>query len=150
VDDIIKYRFRSEKLRNKATLAAGAPVSDVNVDGNKQGNKDLALVGDALIRLAIVDQGYAEGARTGKEQVAVWSVTADRTFLSRGTVVSYDLGRFVVKNPCQGKVVSRTTMASTVEALVGAVWLDSGRNFEQVRAVMKRLGIIDDARRPGY
>ncbi|KAK4148402.1 hypothetical protein C8A00DRAFT_19761, partial [Chaetomidium leptoderma] len=54
----------------------------------------------------------------------------------------------VVKNPCQGEVVSRTTMASTVEALVGAVWLDSGRNFEQVRAVMKRLGIIDDGRRP--
>jgi hypothetical protein len=53
----------------------------------------------------------------------------------------------VIKNPCQGEEVSRTTMASTVEALVGAVWLDSGRNFEQVREVMERLGSVD---RGGY
>ena len=55
----------------------------------------------------------------------------------------HGLGKFVVKNPCQGNSVSRTTTASTVEALVGAAWLDSGRDFEQVQAVMTRLGIVD-------
>ncbi|KAK4150027.1 hypothetical protein C8A00DRAFT_18378, partial [Chaetomidium leptoderma] len=69
----INYRFKSEELRNEATLAAGASVSDVNVHGSAQGNKDLALIGDALIRLVIVDQGYTEGATTGEEhsQVAI-------------------------------------------------------------------------------
>ena len=62
IDDIINYHFRSEELRNEATLAAGASVSDVNIHGIAQGNKVLALIGDALIRLVIVDQGYAEGA----------------------------------------------------------------------------------------
>jgi ribonuclease-3 len=55
----------------------------------------------------------------------------------------HGLDKFVQKNPCQGEDVSQTTMASTVEALLGAAWLDSGRNFEEVRAVMERLEIID-------
>jgi ribonuclease-3 len=67
VDDIINYHFRNEELRYEATLAAGASVSDVNIHGPVQGNKDLALIGDALIRLVIDDQGYAEGATTGEE-----------------------------------------------------------------------------------
>ncbi|RYO94142.1 hypothetical protein DL764_007892 [Monosporascus ibericus] len=64
----ISYYFKNEKLLDEAFLAAGASVSNVRVEGNEQGNKGLALIGDALIRLAIVDQGYVGGARTGKEQ----------------------------------------------------------------------------------
>jgi ribonuclease-3 len=67
IDDIINYHFRSEALRNEATLASGASVSDVNINGLAQGNKVLALIGDALIRLVIVDQGYVEGATTGEQ-----------------------------------------------------------------------------------
>ena len=33
-------------------------------------------------------------------------------------------------------------MVLTVEALVGAVWLGPGKSFEQVKVVMKRLGIL--------
>lgn len=61
IDDIINYRFRSEKL------AAGASVLDVNIDGIAKGNKALALIEHALIRSDIVDQGYAEGAHPGEE-----------------------------------------------------------------------------------
>jgi ribonuclease-3 len=73
IDDIINYHFRSEALRNEATLAAGASASDVNIHGLVQGNKFLALIGDALIRLVIVDQGYAEGATTGEQHSKVRS-----------------------------------------------------------------------------
>lgn len=55
----------------------------------------------------------------------------------------YGLDKFVIKNPCQGESLSQTTMSSTVEALLGAAWLDSGRNFKQVRAVIEKLEIID-------
>ena len=67
ISDIINYQFRSERLRNEATLAAGASVSDVNIDGIAQGNKSLALIGDAIIRLVIVDQCYGEGVDTGEK-----------------------------------------------------------------------------------
>jgi ribonuclease-3 len=67
IDDILNYHFRSEKLRNEALLAEGALVSGVHIDGIAQGNKALALIGDALIRLVIIDQGYQEGAGRGEE-----------------------------------------------------------------------------------
>jgi hypothetical protein len=44
IGDIINYQFRSERLRNEAMLAAGASVSDVNIDGIAQGYKALALL----------------------------------------------------------------------------------------------------------
>jgi hypothetical protein len=56
IGDIINYEFGSEALLYGATLAAGASVSDVNIDGVVHGNKALALIGDALIRLVIVDR----------------------------------------------------------------------------------------------
>ncbi|KAH8753342.1 ribonuclease III domain-containing protein [Diaporthe sp. PMI_573] len=142
LQNIIDYHFKNDKLLNEAILAAGASVSDVQVDGNKQGNKGLALIGDALIRLAIVDQGYADGARTGESSDIVKDRGSNMS-LERDAH-KLDLGKFVIKNPSQGKSVSRSTLASTVEALVGAVWLDSVRDFERVRAVIKRLRIIDD------
>ncbi|RYP48289.1 hypothetical protein DL768_005799 [Monosporascus sp. mg162] len=87
----IGYSFKNDKLLDEALLAAGAPVSDAQVEGNEQGNKGLALIGDALIRLAIVDQGYVDGARTSSGFV-----------MDRGSNISLemdahklDLGRFV-------------------------------------------------------
>ena len=50
----------------------------------------------------------------------------------------------VTKNPCQkGGGVPRTTLASTVEALIGAVWADSESNFAQVQAVIRALGVTE-------
>jgi dsRNA-specific ribonuclease len=34
--------------------------------------------------------------------------------------------------------------ATDMEAIVGAVWIDSGRNFEVVKGVMKSLDIYPD------
>jgi len=44
-------------------------------------------------------------------------------------------------NPAQGRVVSPATMATTVEAILGGVWLDSGNNLWQVKSVMSWLGL---------
>jgi ribonuclease-3 len=43
-----------------------------------------------------------------------------------------NLVEFVVKNPCQKGKPQRTTLASTTEAIVGAVWYDCGKDFETV------------------
>lgn len=41
------------------------------------------------------------------------------------------LDRFVVKNPCQPGQVSPRVMADTVEALIGAAYLDGGAEVAQ-------------------
>lgn len=45
----------------------------------------------------------------------------------------------VTKNPCQNGVVSKTAMASTLEAVMGAAWLDSGKNWLVTREIATRL-----------
>ena len=52
------------------------------------------------------------------------------------------LDKFLVKNPSQGEEAPRTTLASSVEALIGAVWLDSGRDIEKVHLIIEALGIV--------
>lgn len=48
-------------------------------------------------------------------------------------------------NPCQQGKASRTTLASAVEAIIGGVWVDSGRKFESVEGVVQRLcGSFED------
>ena len=47
-------------------MAAAGTSSSNDVPGKQNGNKRLALVGDALIRLIILDDWYADGTSTGK------------------------------------------------------------------------------------
>lgn len=53
------------------------------------------------------------------------------------------LDKAVTGNPSQQGEVPRTTLASTVEALIGAVWKDSGNNFDQVQAAIRALGVFE-------
>ena len=50
------------------------------------------------------------------------------------------LQRFVNTNPSQRHVVSPITMAATMEAILGAVYLDS--SLEEVGEVMRTLGLV--------
>ena len=52
----------------------------------------------------------------------------------------YGLDDFVCRNPSQGFYVSPLTMAATVEAILGAVYLDGGIN--NVSQVMQTLGLV--------
>ena len=52
----------------------------------------------------------------------------------------HGLDAFVHKNPSSGNTVSVGTMADTVEAILGAVWLDC-KNLATVRHVMVTIGL---------
>jgi ribonuclease-3 len=50
------------------------------------------------------------------------------------------LEKFIQTNPCQGmEPPSAAMIATAVEALLGAVWYDSGRNMQMVQGIMGRL-----------
>ncbi|KFY88245.1 hypothetical protein V498_06870 [Pseudogymnoascus sp. VKM F-4517 (FW-2822)] len=103
----------------KAFEAAG--VSELH----KGGNKRLALVGDALIRLAILDGWFPSGASTKEGSNLVSNLASNNAL--KDVVERDNLVKFVVKNPCQKGKPQRTTLASTTEAIVGAVCLHSQR-----------------------
>ena len=71
-----------------------------------------------------------------------------KIFSSIGTnSVLYQRGReqgladMILNNPCNGKSVLKTRLASSMEAIIGVAWIDSGISLEDVRRVMEKLRI---------
>jgi ribonuclease-3 len=51
----------------------------------------------------------------------------------------WQLTKWLKENPCQAGQKAKTTLASTVEAIIGAVWFDCNRNLAEVQRLIKRL-----------
>lgn len=117
------------------------------------GNKRLALIGDALLRLAIVDEWFDEDESrsdaavpmavtlaksvTGECERKVQNVASNKNLQDQGYKIG--LQGVVHSNPCQGGEVPRTAMASTMEAVIGAAWLDSGKDWYTACSIAKVL-----------
>ena len=57
----------------------------------------------------------------------------------KGIAEKWQLTKWLKENPCQTGQGTKTTLASTVEAIIGAVWFDSNRNLAEVQQLIKRL-----------
>jgi ribonuclease-3 len=71
--DIVDYQFSDPILLKEALEVAGACNQPGGVTGDREGNKKLALLGDAVIRLLILDRWYEESSspiRKWHEQMA--------------------------------------------------------------------------------
>ena len=51
----------------------------------------------------------------------------------------WNLSTLLQENPSQSGQEPKTTLASTVEALIGAVWVDCNRNLAEVQDVIRLL-----------
>lgn len=60
VEDVFGYTFADQSYLRLALTAAGAE------EDNWDGNRRLAMVGEAALQLAVLDVGYQEGASRGK------------------------------------------------------------------------------------
>lgn len=66
LEDHIKYSFHDIHLLEEAFVAAGAVESRADVDGDVLGNKRLALIGDAVLRLSVLEEWFPTGESTGR------------------------------------------------------------------------------------
>ncbi|CAI7676664.1 unnamed protein product [Penicillium pancosmium] len=131
----IPYMFEDERLRDEALEAASA-------FSRPEGNKRLALIGDAVLRLILYMHGYVRG----------WSTEQMSDLQSKivGTNVNLSLVGFrrgldgrIRPNPAQNYVQEKL-MATTVEAIIGAVYIDSGENIVVTRQFIVNLGLLPD------
>lgn len=67
VKNELKYNFKENRLLEEALVTSGV-VSGKSSIVERQGNRRLALIGDALIRLELVHNRYLEGATLGKSK----------------------------------------------------------------------------------
>ena len=130
------------------------------------GNRRLAVVGDTALRLALCEDWYLGEEGRGKEKISwKWRYYAElysfialerlsRIVSSVGTnenlnIVGRQLGLQNLINDHPGRIALRKarvegiaplTIASTVEAILGAIYLDGG--MEPVAEVMQKWGIM--------
>ncbi|KAK5997727.1 hypothetical protein PT974_00083 [Cladobotryum mycophilum] len=64
IQNILAYEFRDFELVSEAFQAPGAGQSLSRDNARRHGNKGLAQIGDAVLRLVIIDDGIMEGAST--------------------------------------------------------------------------------------
>lgn len=153
VENIIGYSFSDPLILWEALQAAGAS----RAAGSRHfpdGNKRLAVLGDAILKLVLVSDWYVSADARGK--IGHSEVTsgphheigrASDIVQQVGSNANLDrVGRhhgledFICRSPSQSNYVSPATMTATVEAILGAVYLDSGIN--DVNQVMQRLGMV--------
>ncbi|OOF93982.1 hypothetical protein ASPCADRAFT_209230 [Aspergillus carbonarius ITEM 5010] len=132
---IIGYTFTNQALLYEALHAAGGFY--VSMAARRDGHKDLAQVGDAVLRMTLTLDGY-QARKTRLEISDTISSNASNPNLA-ATGFEKALNNFVIANPAQGRIISKGVMASTVEALIGAVYIDSNLDIKPVRSVIDAL-----------
>ncbi|PYI16645.1 ribonuclease III [Aspergillus japonicus CBS 114.51] len=118
--------FDKPSLIHEAFMAAGAV--------NRDGNKDLALIGDSALQLFLQTQG-----RTRNASRVVSRIAGNTNLAQRGFELGLD--QYIVKNPSQGNYVADKLMATTVEAIVGAVFLETNWDQEALQRAITALGL---------
>ncbi|KAG7403843.1 hypothetical protein Forpe1208_v016300 [Fusarium oxysporum f. sp. rapae] len=139
---ILQYEFRDPSILEEALLADGAEPANSATDTKKHGNKRLALSGDALLCLFLVIDSIIGGASTA-ESHNLCAAEASNTILHED-LKRLRLSRFTKTAPAQQGQVYRVTGASTIEALIGAVWVDSQHDYKRVHHAVHNLNIGPD------
>ncbi|KAL8959152.1 MAG: hypothetical protein Q9193_003933 [Seirophora villosa] len=136
IQDITGYTFSDPALVWEAVCAAGSFTSG----GNRtfpDGNKRLAVLGDTVLQLALAEDWY--GGRDPRETFTYIRKDVGSNFNLNIVGSDTNIAGFVNLSPSQ-RTISPNTMAATVEAILGAVYLDS-QGTTAVKAVMKTLGL---------
>ncbi|KAL8928891.1 MAG: hypothetical protein Q9172_000728 [Xanthocarpia lactea] len=136
VEPIIGYVFKDRYLLWEALQAAGSSVLRAGNRSIPNGNKRLALLGDTILQLVLVEQWYAGGQARVVFDRDRQRVGSNNNLNTLGIQAGLD---FFVNLAGGTTVVSPVTMSATVEAILGAVYLDGG--LPAVTPVMQALGL---------
>lgn len=149
LQEITGYQF-SDPLNACSALVASILASDRIPGYNKrsgftkphhEGNKKLALLGDAVLRLVLAERGYDHDSYKGMIQATISSVLSNKNLNMVGR--RNGIHTLVVTEVSTCGFVSDNMVATAVEATFGAVYVDSNRDVNAVKEVMRKLEIID-------
>ena len=142
----IHYHFNDISWLAKAMGSIKIPVSGQGKNGSEYSNEGLATVGDTILKSVIADKFYREGIRTKGEITIKKSGIEDNATMHdvmiKEGIIDYsynDLHFFKDPNiPDQEQVVHKAH-DPYIEAMVGAVYYDSGNYDTTKRWILKWL-----------
>lgn len=157
IENILQYRFRNSALLDEALTADGCGPSKSRENARAHGHRGLALIGDALLDLILIDDGICQGNSLGKPHnilyprllvinLAIATCHGIRCMevsnkSLRELLRKLHLETYIKTPKCQKGRITTTIGASTIEALIGAIWVDSGRDLSKVHHAVHTLTI---------
>lgn len=142
VESTVGYTFRDNHIMEEAM--------------EQDRNKRLAFLGDKVVGLMLIDAWYRSERscgmacspgmtsanifpEDGNSQLQYYACNKEMARQAKRTHID----KFIRPDPLHpsGALQSTHGLATDIEAIVGAVWVDSERDFEAVEGVMKRLNI---------
>ncbi|KAL2040772.1 hypothetical protein N7G274_006230 [Stereocaulon virgatum] len=131
VETLIQYKFHKTDLLWEALQTSKMSALSTNARLLPEGNRRLAIVGDAAMQLALAEDWYRTSDTRGQFSNIIRNVGSNANLNRIG--LGLGLERFIV-GPIGGKAI-----ADTVEAILGAIYLDS--DFAQLKKVMDALDL---------
>jgi len=149
LQDRLGYRFAKPQLL-KLALTHRSVSSE---DPGRNDNERLEFLGDAVLQLVVTDLLYESYPQLAEGQMAkVRAAVVSRSTLAE-VALALDLGEEIELAPSEDATGGRekeSILADTVEAIIGAVYLDRG--LEPVRDLIVSLWsdrVADRAKEPG-
>lgn len=103
------------------------------------GNKTLALVGDAALKLLMIKEGFEEGTGRGAINDAVSGTGSNANLARIGFAKGLDL--LISMNPPHIRPITPSMMTTSVQTILAAVYLDCGLELSVLKHVMTTLGL---------
>ncbi|CAG8091517.1 unnamed protein product [Penicillium salamii] len=133
VEAIIDYEFVDKTHLEKALAAAGATK-------DPEGNKPGAALGDAQLKIVIIMDGLRSGHSIGHMAKRRDTLATNPKLTQIGDQLG--LKPYIRPNPAQG-FVPDSLVATTVQAIIGAVFLDSNKDFRRTSLLIVHMGILE-------
>ena len=122
-------------------------------------NKRLALLGDAILKPALLDEWWSTGSSTSTElRMHRETMLLTDAHPEQGNDILKDVacnanlqrvarqagvGAYITVNPSQrGEAPSDGVLSHTMEAILGVIWLDSDHDFQAVKAAIESMGLV--------
>ncbi|KAJ5266537.1 hypothetical protein N7478_009345 [Penicillium angulare] len=130
IERVIGYQFHDRGLMEEALEERGLASA---------GNERLALLGDKVLALMLIYRWYREGNTTAQGTHILRDYACNKQLSSRARAL--DLQEFVHPRLDLERGVPDSTLATTVEAILGAVWLDSEESVQKVNEVFEKISL---------
>lgn len=156
VQAIIVYQFSDVHILWEALQGPGSPIRLIRTRRVTDGNKRLALIGDSILTHILREDWYNSGELRGNlfQSDVMCLVETKESLVQVGSIVSsvasnanlnrvgqqHGLQNLIYLGPSPFKAASPGTVATTVEAIIGAVYLDGGA--AKVKKVLRTLGLV--------
>lgn len=123
------YEFGEDQFLLEAIDTTGLRIS--------QSNQRLALLGDIVLKHVILDEWYPTGKPKGAGNALVSNIGSNSNLAAVASRIG--LKNLIITNPGHCGPISQGMLATAMEAILGAIYLDCDKDMTSMKSVMSAL-----------